>query len=92
VVPVNYTEANLDDGEVVSDCGIKNEQTLHVNGDNKFISYFLFNLLLIMHQLLLPNRRLSQTLRLLEGQAGFSLKSRCVVIFGVRDFNTSRNG
>jgi hypothetical protein len=48
VVSVNYAAANLDDGEVLSDFGIKREE-LHVNGDSTFISFFLLGFSLIIH-------------------------------------------
>jgi hypothetical protein len=39
VVPINYTAANLDDGEGVSNCNI-NSDRLHANGDSMSDSYF----------------------------------------------------
>jgi hypothetical protein len=69
VAPVNYSAANLDDDEVVSDCNIKKEQVLRVDEDSMSISYFLFDLSLIIHQLLPCNRRMKRPLDVRTGAA-----------------------
>lgn len=44
VVPINYAAANLDDGEVVSNCHVKSEQvpSPYMNGDSTYTSFFSF--------------------------------------------------
>jgi hypothetical protein len=68
VVFIDYAAANLDDGEAISDCHIKQEQVLHVDGDSTSLSYSLFYLSLTILQLLLLNRQMMK--RLLDLRAG----------------------